>query len=398
LLSVPILVQAEPDSGSTNDQIKAEQLVRTLGDRSYKAREKAAHELLQMGKSAFVALQMGLQDNDPEVRNRCRLLWPRAFDLDLHARVDDFLADTDGKKNHDLPGWERYRKLVGDSTAARELFAKMVRAEGRMMEQAEHHPEDFAPEKLAARCQLMQQLVNNPRADLRINAGEGEYAQVLFLSSNPKIPSTQQSCQLVGNVLYQPMLQRAITSGEHADILKKLVIAFFERHVEESPNVIYQMNSVAMQVNMKELLDPALKVAVNPKVLVNARATALTLVGRLGTKEHIARLEPIVADNTLVGNFVLNIRVVPAANPPGGVPGGVVNNQVRSVIQLGDVALAMVIHLNGQKPGDFGYDNVKANPNYLNSYAYLGFSDDAARAEARRKWKEWLDKNKEEKK
>jgi hypothetical protein len=115
----------------------------------------------------------------------------------------------------------------------------------------------------------------------------------------------------------------------------------------------------------------------------------LTIIGRVGSKEQIAALEPLLAENTVVTNFMMR---------QGGIgAGGGNNNQVRTS-QIGDVALAMTIHLRGQKPGDFGYDMTKTNPNALFSPHYLGFVDDAARADARRKWKEWQDKNKKDEK
>src|SRR5262249_42541119 len=119
------------------------------------------------------------------------------------------------------------------------------------------------------------------------------------------------------------------------------------------------------------------------------RGNALTIVGRLGGKEHIAALEPFLADTTAVANFVQQQRLVAA--------GGAGKNQTRPA-QHCDLGLAMKIHLSGQKPADFGYEMTRTNPNALFSCPYLGFPDDAARANARRKWKEWLDKNKEEKK
>jgi hypothetical protein len=244
---------------------------------------------------------------------------------------------------------------------------------------------------------MMQQMLNNPRPGMCL--GEGDYAQVLFLSSNPKIPSTQQTSQMVGNVLYQPNMRQAIAGGEYADNLKKLVVAWFERHVEESPNVIYPISSLLMQTSIKEVVEPVLKLATNKDAVLNIRATALLIVGRIGSKEHLAQIEPLIADTSALGTFIVNQKIIvrgAGGGPPGG--GNIANNQVQTTVQLGDVAQAVAIHLHGQKPSDFGYSSVQTGASYLNSYLYLGFTEDAARADSRRKWKEWLDKNKDEKK
>jgi hypothetical protein len=380
---------AEPKPLPSAEQVKAENLVHALGDHSYKVREQAGRDLLQMGRAAYPALQQGLMDENPEVRARCRRLWPIIFDIDLQARLDLFLADTEGKQTHDLPGWPRFRKLVGEDRSARELYAKMLRADGALMEQAENRPEVFSPDRLVIRATQMQQLGNNPRADAKDIGGEGDYASILFLSSNPKFPSGQIMPQQIGTIFYQPLMRQLLATGDHAEAMRKLAIAWFERHIEESPNVIHQMSNLATQVGLKEVIPSALKVATNKQAPPFTRATALAIVGRVGSKEQIAAIEPLLAENTLVTNFMVR---------QGGVGnGGAVNNQVRAS-QIGDVALAMTIHLSGQKPGDFGYDMTKTNPNALFSPHYLGFVDDATRADARRKWKEWLDKNKDEKK
>ncbi|HLW68015.1 MAG TPA: hypothetical protein VKS79_22040 [Gemmataceae bacterium] len=382
-------VSAEPKPAPSAEQTKAEGLVRALGDPSYKVREQAGHDLLQLGRVAFPALQQGLVDDNPEIRSRCRRLWPIIFEMDLQARLTNFLADTEGKQTHDLPGWSRFRKLVGDDRAARELFAKMLRADGTLLEQAENRPDEFSPDRLVVRALQLQQLANNPRANLKVSAGEGDYALLLFLSANPKVQSTMAAAQQIGTVFYQPLLRQMLLSGDHVEVMRKLVIAWFEVNVEHSATVIHQMSYVATQVGMKELAPLALKVALRKEVAPFTRGTALTVVGRVGNKEQIAAIEPLLADNTVVTNFMVRQGVVG--------PGGAANNQVRTS-QIGDVALAMTIHLSGQKPADFGYDMINTNPNAMFSAHYLGFVDDAARSDARRKWKEWVDKNKGEKK
>src|SRR5262249_39997780 len=83
---------------------RARELVRKLGSEVYKEREDAHAELVKMGRTAKVALLEGATgDNDPEVRFRCSRLLPRAGADDLKARLDTFLADTEGKFEHDLP-------------------------------------------------------------------------------------------------------------------------------------------------------------------------------------------------------------------------------------------------------------------------------------------------------
>src|SRR5689334_12572253 len=91
----------------------AHDLVRQLGSQRYRDREKAAAELVRMGRAAKPALVEGKKNPDPEVQTRCDQLLPQALALDLAFRVDRFLTDTEGKLQHDLPLLKAYREAIG---------------------------------------------------------------------------------------------------------------------------------------------------------------------------------------------------------------------------------------------------------------------------------------------
>jgi hypothetical protein len=69
------------------------------------------------------------------------------------------------------------------------------------------------------------------------------------------------------------------------------------------------------------------------------------------------------------------------------------NNMPQKTVQVGDVTLAVIIHLHGQKPVEFGFDSRLNLSNQGSSYIYCGFSTDKERDEARTKWNEWVAKN-----
>ena len=117
-----------------------------LGSEVFVERENAERDLAAMGRLARVALLDGVNlDPDPEIRARCRCLLPKAIAEETKARLDSFLADTEGKYEHDLPGWHKLRATVrGEWTmfgwkwtarpnadkAARELFIEFMKAPG----------------------------------------------------------------------------------------------------------------------------------------------------------------------------------------------------------------------------------------------------------------------------
>jgi hypothetical protein len=358
----------------TRELDRAARLVRSLGSPSFQAREKASKELLQLGRTAYPALLTGITDANPEVRFRCRHLLPRIYDLELQARLDAFLADTGGKQEHDLPGLTRFRKFFGFDNAARELFVGMIRADARLMDAVENQAAAFAEEKLIARCSQLQPRFNgrvpNPQAALTL----GEVSQLLFLGIHPAVKLGPQGIAQINQFLYRPELRNWVAgAGDQAPHVKKLLLAWLDRNIDDA-NTGYMINNLAQTLQLKELMEPALKIATNTKALPYVRANVLSAVGRMGDKDTVAKLEPLIAEVTLVQQFALN--------------------GIRGTVQIGDVALAMAVHLSGQKPADYGYEAVKQNPNWISSYYYLGFQDDTQRNAAKKKWKGWQESQK----
>ena len=88
-----------------------------------------------MGRFARPALSDAIAtDSNPEIRFRCQRLLPKANALDLRARMDTFLADTEGQFQHDLPGWNQFRTAVG---AERRVFGIPVRTDRALAQAAD---------------------------------------------------------------------------------------------------------------------------------------------------------------------------------------------------------------------------------------------------------------------
>src|SRR5262249_43770486 len=81
---------------------RAKELVRRLGSEDYKDREAAQGELAKMKRLARPVLaEAAAADPSPEVRSRAARLLPKAEADELQARIDTFLADAEGKFEHD---------------------------------------------------------------------------------------------------------------------------------------------------------------------------------------------------------------------------------------------------------------------------------------------------------
>lgn len=152
---------------------RARVLVRALGSDAYRDRERAERELAGMGRLARPALaEAAGTDPSPEVRVRAGRLLPGAEAADLQARVDTFLADAEGKYEHDLPGMALFRQHVGTGRAARELYAEAAkgRANLELLAALDRPPAEAG--KAVADRRLGLYLAQNPQqfnGNVRIN-------------------------------------------------------------------------------------------------------------------------------------------------------------------------------------------------------------------------------------
>jgi hypothetical protein len=101
---------------------------------------------------------------------------------------------------------------------------------------------------------------------------------------------------------------------------------------------------------------------------------AILAIGKLGSRQHVLLLEPLLTDDTLC-----------EASPE--------DEKARYRCEVRDVALAVIIHLHAQKPKDFGFERIQGNSQSLFNYNSMGFASTEQRQKALAKWKQWLASN-----
>jgi hypothetical protein len=342
-------------------------LVRQLGDDSFEVREQAARELLEMGGKARPALQQGAASDDPEVRRRCRELLPKVVEADRKARLAAFVADTEGKFEHDLPGWERFREVVGTDRTARDLFAATLRTNTAFLNEVSDHPE-VAGERCAARCRdMFHHLFEKPDTTARI-IDLHELNAVLLVAGDPAVDVPLEAEQTIAALLQHPSIRFAL-SRKGPPSFHNLVLAWMKRQTEDDETA-QQMFFVVRTVDFRPGLDLALEVLRKRPVKDRGLAAALTTVGKLGNKEeHRKVLEKFLTDRTRVGDFKLG--------------------NVRGTTEVGDVALAMLVHLTGQDFADYGFVQGNTNNHLKFSCNFLGFENNGSREKAFAHWRSW---------
>lgn len=345
---------AEPDPAAA--------LVRQLGSPSFPVREQAARELAALGRAARPALEAGSRDGDAEIRYRCSLLLPAAFDHDVKARLQAFLIDSDLDRDHGLPGWARFRDAVGNTPPNRQLYADLVRADARLLADVDRNPEAAGTALAAAALQARQ----NTTRGVELN----EILLLVFAAQADKVKLPPPAVQTVYQLLHQPAFRDGLAADRTGPTVRKLLMGWVE-HTRDESVAVMQWQSLANAYGLKELAGPAVRVALDRQALPTMRAQALAVLGQVGDSTHAAAIAPVLGDEARVG-------------------GGRFGN----VTQVRDVALAITIHLHSQNPADFGFEGLRFNPGGPFSYRSMGFRDDEARADARRRWQDWLDSQK----
>lgn len=355
--------EEKPPQASAEHE-KAVALVQQLGDRSFQAREDASKQLMQIGRPAKQALLDGSKSLDLEIRSRCEHLLVAVLEADLKARVEAFIADKEGKLEHDLPGWKRYRQLVGTDAGSRELFADMSRAHPRLLDEAESEPKAMG-EKYLSEAQAMYQRIYSPVVGQRRQLTLADVSVMLFIATDPEVPVPDQARAFTVNLLYQPAFNNAVRTGARTEQTRKLLGAWI---AQASGQSAVQTLNLAIQFKLKEGLVLALKLIENKDF---ANGMAITALGKLGDKEHVPVLEKLLDNKTVVMNVNLNNK--------------------QGTTEVRDVALAVLIHLTGQQIKDYGFEFYRFpnNDQIFHATAYLAFAEQPKREAALQKYHDW---------
>jgi hypothetical protein len=348
---------------------KAKTLVQQLGSPRYRERERAATDLLHMGRAAIAALMEGKTNPDPEVQARCEQLLPQAKALDLMLRVERFRKDADGKLEHELPMWKSFREKIGTDLPARNLFADMLLVNGELLESMQDQP-DKLTERVQKRAQeLYQELYGNPWGGVQLadpaaaRTNANEVCCLLFAAASPSYKPTPGDWMLA-NHFPQPHFINVLKDAKSGSAYRKVFFNYLDARMDD--NTVGQCYWVLCQIKLSEGADVMAKALKNAKMSQPySKAMAMSVIGTIGGKDHLATFEPFLKDDTQVQQFV--------------------GKGMRGSVRIRDVALAMTIHLSGKNPKDYGY-MWNVYPNQPVPYHQLGFAKDEDRAAAFKKW------------
>ncbi len=354
------------------------ELVRLLGSDVFRERERATASLEQMGMEARDSILGGLKSDDPEVVRRCRLILPMVENLEMEGLIQKLSRPDFNPEELKVPGWGRFREIAGTGDSARKLFVEMCKLDLAFLRDVERKPEQGF-DLIQAKCLLTQRNIQVPGGSGVVPIATGELGAILFCATNPKVRIPPNSLHTINNLLYNPSVRMAITTGDEDAPIRKLVSLWLASPTD--PAFLVQNLYITTNLNLKEGVDLAVRILSpkDPKALdaVNAhqKSVALNTLGRMGSKAQIPLVQQFMADNAIVTNFQFN--------------------KEKGTTQVNDVALAMLIHLTGQNHKDYGF-SFATNGRTLNFSPYgMGFTSVPFRKEAFDKWEKWAKANPE---
>ncbi len=366
--------QATPAAAATGPHVSSEPTARQrallgqLGDDSFTVREEAARELAELGSAAKGALIEGLKHPDLEVRRRARWILERVRAEEFDARLAAFVADTEGSQEHHLPGWKRYRELVGDSRAARELFAAMMRSDGPLLSAYEKRSSTL-PFLFANRAALLQGSVAHG-GELSEAVTPAAVATLLLIGSDRGWEDHARHVVSLYQLLNYPATKSLIERGDHGPLVFSLLRMWVEAAGADG-------SSFGMMMALKyELKETAFAQA---KELIGAESPSPTMlhyaiiaIGRFGDEQDVPLLRPLLANKTVCHRWS-NTQLK---------KNGTIDVQVR------DAALVVILRLLGKDPKKHGFKLLRDNPETLYYVYTFGFIDDDEREAAHAKWAE----------
>jgi hypothetical protein len=358
---------------------KARDLIRRLGSEIYKEREEAQADLAKMGRLARPALLEAVTvDPDPEVRFRCSRLLPKAGADDLKARLDTFLADTENKYDHNLPGLKLFRTVAGSDKQSRDLFVEIIKSpyNVELLQMLDKTPVE-AGRAVSDRRSYMYNLIQARNFNGRFVQPQQlplpDIACLLFAETvvpSKDIPRNNMWNWVTGvQFIQQTSSLTAInnTATAHSDVYKRIIGKWLDTRDD-----VADLNQLAYTVGQnlrgfKECLPVLYRIVKTDGVQGYAKSQALMhLIAIRGKDEY-----PLF--RSLLGNDLLVTTIWMGGNAAG--------QPIQHQCLLRDVALAHLIVHTGQQMTDYGFKFAPGQgQNGLNlGYANYAFPTDEAR-------------------
>jgi hypothetical protein len=299
-------------------------------------------------------------------------LLPAAEAEEMAARTTFFLADTAGRYEYGLPGWEPFRAAVGDTPAARRVFADLLKTpDNRALLAATSQPAPALGRAILGRREQLRPMLSRPIASADVGGVTADVAVLILAESLV----SEKDAPLDGlpihyaRFFYQKIGQEAVAgTGPTGPVFRKLALRWLDTQ-DGFDGAVYRADMAAgLDLPSENKARYAARVLSTRRPQPRDAARYLTVVAAFDGREEL----PIVT------RFLSDERVIDRG----------------SAVQVRDVAMVASLQLTGQNPYDYGMSTRDGRPSRFDPTGYL-FQNDAERTAvskrdtALKKWREW---------
>jgi len=375
---------AETDKTPQENENQAEELVRKLGNPTFREREAASRELAKLGLGATKAIEEGRKNPDPEIRARCERLYPMIRTLELKRRIEELAADNEVPIANTLPLAATYEKICGIDENARKFYIELCKSQLQLLDAAVSDPEAMGEAYFDFTNELGKRGTGN--------VTEGA-AMFLIGASEEIAPSIDEANRmqkrgdyqpLIG-VLSQPRYQLEMIDANNGRCFRKLLFAWAKRNSDPRTMkvLLYYIQTQAPYLQSDPdttafVMD--LAVSTSAQALPFQKGDAMVAVACISGNDQISYIEKklLKDETTLLPEVAFDL------DGP---------TKIRVETRVCDYALAICVKLSGQSFDDYGFDILGSRSDMFNNWEYAGFTKDETRKAAFKKYEEWRKAN-----
>ena len=357
-----VLPAGPPDQPA--DQI--ERLAYRLASAEFTVRDAAERELRTAGPEALPILRRLADARNLEMRERIARL---IVALEVTALESSLQQLSEGGVPADelsVPGWAAYQRVMGADAERRSLFIDMVRADAGLMA-AIDGPRENLRQEFERRCAD----INIQRSQRQSGARSvADVAALILAATQPDSHPSPAAAACITACLQEGPFLAEMQRSDRPQALEQLV-ALWVAHPDSS--TVIQRLGLAARFELAEGIDVAREI-IERRLYGPQIQHAILYIAKVGTAEHLHDLELLLGDTT----------DLQAARRGGSTTFSA---------QVQDVALAGLVYMTRQRPGDYGFDSLRVNSQYVYAPGSIGFETDEARQQALERWRWWAAAN-----
>ena len=339
--------------GQTSDtpvQQHIAQWVGQLGATDFDSREQATAELLSQGEVALPSLRAVPNSAPYEVRHRARLLQQQIEDDKFRTLSRSFLLDLDGGKSYGLPGWDRYRQLVGSTRTCKLLFLDMIRQQPEVAQLIElASAENASPAAASSLAKLASMEATRLRDELFLlrEPKIGDSVAMLMVAATLSSQTPVEISDII-SISERRSFEGNIHKEGYRNCLRKLLGAWLPKtHVAMSPAAM----DCALNYDLVEGSEIARR-CLTANFDYDTRKLAFYCLARFGNETDVERIAPFLEDRAVVDQIAIGApmgEVHESNTPPPFAPAEPVSGN-NLVVRINDLALVTSILLLGENP------------------------------------------------